>query len=293
MDPYNLKLWTVPPTDMGWYWMGDFVPVLDPSTILRGALFPADAAVGLNAHFYYAPGGSSTLSGALAARSGPIHYGRRLVQIDPRAHQARFADGSAVGYDQLVSTLPLTTLGRMLGPLPEPVRAAWRRLEAVDLVLVDVGFKNAAPCRDHWIYFPDPDVLAYRAHAVHALSPEMMPSGHGLFCLEISHSRHRPLPPGDLKRRMVDDLVRTGWIASAADVVFVRERRFANSYVLPRVGFKQDAARVRAHALLHDIRSIGRYGEWKYCNQEDALVDGRRAALELAGAAGSLATDPA
>ena len=136
-------------------------------------------------------------------------------------------------------------------------------------------------------------MLAYRAHAVHALSPEMMPKGHGLFCLEISHSRHRPLPPGDLKRRVVDDLVRTGWIADPADVVFVRERRFANSYVLPRVGFKEDAALVRAHALTHDIRSIGRYGEWKYCNQEDALVDGRSAALELAASAGPLAAEPA
>src|SRR4051812_27183903 len=119
--------------------------------------------------------------------------------------------------------------------------AALGRLESTDLVLADVGFRDAEPCDIHWIYLPDPDVLAYRIHVVHALSDELMPRGHGLYCLEISHSRHRPLPAGDLRARVIEDLVRTRWLRDAGQVVFYRERRFPSSYVIPRVGFKQDA----------------------------------------------------
>jgi hypothetical protein len=32
-----------------------------------------------------------------------------------------------------------------------------------------------------------------------------------------------------------------------------------------------------------DIHSIGRFGAWKYCNQEDALMDGKLMAERLLG----------
>ncbi len=281
MDPYNTKQWTVPPSEMGWDWMGDFVALPKLEDVLEGARRPSDDRVGLNATFRFAPRGASQLSDALAATSGPIRYRTSLVGLKPDRHEALLSDGSTVRYEALVSSIPLRKLGQLLSPLPEPVYAAWSRLESVDLVLADVGFTDAPPCDVHWAYLPDSEVLAYRLHVVHALSPDMAPKGHGLYCLEISHSRHRPLPPGDLRTRVVDDLVRTGWLRSAEQVCFFRERRFPCSYVIPRVGFKRDAALVREHARRSDIHSIGRYGEWKYCNQEDALIDGRHMAAAL------------
>ena len=285
MDPYNTKQWTVPPGEMGWDWMGDFIPSIDGPRILEGALRPADESIGLNATFHYPPHGASSLSEALAATAGPIRYSTALVTLDAAEHVATLSDGTTVRYETLISTAPLQTLGRWMSPLRVREDAAWRRLESIDLVLVDVGFRDAGPCDIHWVYLPDPDVLAYRIHVVHALSDQMTPPGHGLYCLEISHSRHRPLPAGDLRARVIDDLVRTGWLRDAGQVAFSRERRFPCSYVIPRVGFKQDAAALRCHALRYDIHSIGRYGEWKYCNQEDAILDGRRTARLLVEAA--------
>ena len=281
MDPYNTKLWTVPPTGMGWDWIGDFLPAPEPARIVQGALQPADSQMGLNSTFYYAPHGASSLAEALAARVGPIRYRCALVSLDPGRRLAVFSDGTKVRYRTLVSTVPLRTLGRLLAPLPSAVDAAWRRLEATDLVLADVGFEGSGFDDVHWAYFPDPDVLAYRLHVVHSLSRSLMPKGHGLYCLEISHSPHRPLPQGSLRRRVVKDLVRTGWLRSSSQVRFYRERRFPCAYVIPRIGFARDAESLRDHARNLDIHSIGRFGEWKYCNQEDALMDGKCMAEQL------------
>jgi protoporphyrinogen oxidase len=245
MTPYNTKQWTVPPSGMGWDWMGDFIPTVASERILEGALHPASAVIGLNASFRYARRGASQLADALASRVGPIRYLTRLARLEPCSHIAVCDDGTTISYDHLVSTIPLVTLGTLLAPLPAIEHAAWQRLECIDLVLVDVGFADPAPGDAHWAYLPDHEVLAYRVHAVHALSTAMMPEAHGLYCLEISHSRHRPLPDGDLRTRVVGDLVRTGWLASADQVTFYRERRFPCSYVLPRVGFQRDAAIVR------------------------------------------------
>jgi protoporphyrinogen oxidase len=290
MTPYNTKLWTVPPSQMGCDWMGSYIPKLDYERVVRGAREPATSEVGLNAHFYYARRGGSQLSEALAARAGRVRYGTRLVALDARARRATFDDGSNVNYDALVSTIPLPRLGQLLTDLPPELRASLDRLESTDLVLADVGFADPDVRDVHWVYFPDPDVLPYRLHAVHALTPDMMPPDHGLYCLEISHSKHRPLPPGSIRERVIDDLVRTRWLRSPSQVTFYRERRFSCSYVIPRVGFRADADAVRDHARALGIHSIGRFGEWKYCNQEDALIDGRAVARLLAGASHAAAT---
>lgn len=287
MDPYNTKLWTVPPSEMGWDWIGDFIPAPEPARILTGALQEADSQLGLNSTFFYAPRGASSLAEALSAQVQPIRFRCALTGLDTARRIAHLSDGTQVRYRTLVSTLPLRTLGRLLAPLPEAERAAWRRLEATSLVLADVGFESPDVHDMHWAYLPDPDVLAYRLHLVHTLSQELMPPGHGLYCLEISHSHHRPLPPGDLRRRVVEDLLRTRWLRSARQVRFYRERRFPCAYVIPRIGFAQDAGILRAHARALDVHSIGRFGEWKYCNQEDALVDGKRMAEQLLGVTSS------
>ena len=34
MDPYNTKLWTVPPAEMGWDWVGDLIPAPDRKSVV-------------------------------------------------------------------------------------------------------------------------------------------------------------------------------------------------------------------------------------------------------------------
>ena len=285
MDPYNTKLWTVAPDEMWCNWMADFIPAVDKARAASGAEKKTEAREGRNATFDYHRSGASGLPIALAQRIHPVRFSTRVVAIDPDRKLATLHDGTRIRYQTLVSTMPLKTLGWMLAPLPAAQHAAWERLESVDLVLADVGFVRREEPPAHWVYFPDPDVLAYRMHQAHSLSPALAPEGCGLYCLEISHSRHRPLPSGELRARVIDDLVRTGWLASKEQVVFYRERRRSCSYVIPRPGWSDDARLLRDYARAFDIHSIGRFGEWKYCSQEDALRDGIAMAEQLAGVA--------
>jgi protoporphyrinogen oxidase len=283
MTDYNTKMWTVPPSTMGWDWMRDFVPEIDLERIVAGALSAQDSRLGLNAHFYYPRGGISQLSNKLAAKvdAERIFYRATLVEIDAVAKHARLADNTIVNYDVLVSTTPLNVLVDMLAPLPPHVAAARERLEAVDLTLVDIAMKDPLTHDVHWVYLADRSVLSHRLYLCHALSDEMAPRGEGLYCLEIAHSRWRPLPTGDLVARVTEDLVRAGWLKDKGSVTFSRVRTFRSAYVLPRPGFLQDSAVLRAFLRQHAIWSVGRYGEWKYSNVEDALLDGQATAARL------------
>ncbi len=279
MEPYNTKLWTVPPSEMSCDWLGRFVPSVDFQRVLTGARQRCDSRIGANSSFYYPWEGISALPEQLARRlTQPICYGARLVAVDALQHQVVLADGSAIDYGRLVSTIPLKVLVQLLPDPPAPVAAAVESLEAVDLILVDVGFRGRAPYDAHWVYLPDPDVLAYRFHLPHVLSPRMAPRDHGLYCVEISHSRHRPVADAALAGRVVRDLVGSGWLRSVDDVRFVRERRFRDSYVLPQVGSGAKVELIQDWLVGQGVVSAGRYGEWKYANMEDALRSGKDAA---------------
>jgi len=283
MEPYNRKLWTVPTSEMGWDWIGPFIPAVDLRSVLAGAFTQREALDGVNATLHYPEGGISMLAEAIAERVGPIRTQTRLVHLETSGHWATFDDGTRVQYDTLVSTVPLPMLMHMLDVLPEGLSEVAGRLESTDLVLVDVGFTDPPDRETHWVYLPDSEVLAHRLHQVHALSTAMVPAGHGMYCVEVAHSRHRPLPPGDIAERVVADLLRAGWLRAREQVVFVRTRRHRCAYAIPRVGAAADAQRLREHARSLGIHSVGRYGSWRYCSQEDALLDGRQAATELLG----------
>jgi protoporphyrinogen oxidase len=278
MNPYNSKMWTVPPSAMEWQWTAGFVPTISPDRILAGALKPLESGFGWNATFHYPHRGLSALSDALASRVKPIRYGVALSGILPADGVALLSDGSSIEYSRLVSTIPLKSIFGLFRPEPYEVAGALSRLEALDLVLIDIGFRGRPDDDVHWVYLPDADILPYRLQLVHSFSDALVPSGCGLYCAEVSHSVHRPLPSGSLSDRVIDDLIRTGWLQSRDQVEFVRERRFPCAYVIPRLGHGKDVATLREYLLRWNIWSVGRYGEWKYSNMEQALLDGERAA---------------
>jgi hypothetical protein len=59
-------------------------------------------------------------------------------------------------------------------------------------------------------------------------------------------------------------------------VTFLRERRFRHAYAIPLLESAGAAANIRRYLEGLDVHAIGRYGEWKYSNMEDALLDGRK-----------------
>ena len=282
MVPYNSKMWTVHPDQMTADWMGGFIPPVDIPRSLEGAVLASDSRVGLNAEFFYPEAGISALAEEIASRlQGAIRYGTTATGIRQHARLIHLSDRSSVSYGTVISTIPLPRLVDITDGLPPTAIADARSLMSLDLVLLDIGVRKPCDDGEHWAYLPDDDVLAYRLNAVHNLTERMSPSGHGLYIVEIAHSPCRPLPRTSIKERVLADLLRLGWLRSENDVTFVRERHLPCAYAVPLIGSSQRAASVRTSLEALEVHSIGRYGEWKYSNMEDAILDGRAAADRL------------
>lgn len=280
--PYNRKLWTVPLTEMETSWLGGRVPLPDLNEIIEGALEPVAKPMGPNARFGYPLKGGfeALMKGFLPHIKGTVETSAKVVELIPQEKLVALADGRRFHYEQLVSTMPLPELVKVIGAnAPAEVHAAAAGLRHISIRCVNLGIARENITDKHWIYYPE-DSIFHRIFVQGNASPHCNPpGGFGLTC-EISYSEHKPLPvDGEaLVARCMADLVKVGLLTP-------EDRLLTSSLVdMPYAYVLYDHARARNVALIrnwmaqHDIVLAGRYSEWEYYNSDHAFLAGRKAA---------------
>lgn len=284
MIPYNDKLWGIHPRDMSATWMGRFVPPAPIEAVLEGALTDRTANVGYNATFRYpVEGGIETFSRELSRRVGAIRCGHEAVEIDTRARRIAFANGETIGYDVLVSTMPLPQLCAKLTPLPDQIRDASAKLRWSSVFAVNLGLRMDGTQGRHWVYVPERRYSYYRAGCFSNAARAMAPEGHSSVWVEASYNAQRPLDRERARSDAIEGLKTMGWLRD--------ERDIAAEWLLdiPCAYVTFDAQHAEATRVIHQyletkgIRATGRYGRWEYSSMEDAMIHGRNVARDILG----------
>jgi protoporphyrinogen oxidase len=280
--PYNRKLWTVPLTEMETSWLGGRVPLPDLNEIIEGALEPVAKPMGPNARFGYPLKGGfeALMKGFLPHIKGTVETSAKVVELIPQEKLLALADGRRFQYDQLVSTMPLPELVKVIGAnAPAEVHAAAAGLRHISIRCVNLGIARESITDKHWIYYPE-DSIFHRIFVQGNASPHCNPAGgFGLTC-EISYSEHKPLPvDGEaLVARCMADLVSVGLLTPEDRLLTSSLVDMPYAYVLYDHARAGNVALIREWMAQHDIVLAGRYSEWEYYNSDHAFLAGRKAA---------------
>jgi protoporphyrinogen oxidase len=258
------------------------IPLPAPEVVVRGALGADTPGLGYNPCFGYPrSGGIGVLARALARevegrRPGALRLGEAALEIDPGRRELHTSRGATLGFDALVSTLPLPELIARIRPRPEAVAEAAAALRHVSVACVNLGFARRDMSERHWVYFPGPEFPFFRLGCYSAFSAAPGSS----FYVEFSRPGGTPLP-GDLVERALAGMRRAGIVGEGEEPLVADVIDMPFAYVL------HDRARLRALPVLHGfldahgIRSVGRYGGWRYSSMEEALLGGRKLAESL------------
>jgi UDP-galactopyranose mutase len=280
--PYNKKLWTVPLDEMETSWLGGRVPLPDLDQIIEGALEPVAKPMGPNARFGYPKRGGfqALVSGFLPHIRGKIELNADAVCILPDEHTVVLADGRRLQYEQLISTMPLPELVRLIGnAAPPEVRRAAEGLKHISIRCVNIGIARTDVTDKHWIYYPE-DSIFHRIFVQGNASPECnAPGGFGFTC-EISYSPWKPLPLDgeELIERCIRDCVKVGMMREDDRVITANQVDMPYAYVVYDHARAGNVATVRTWMEQHDIVLAGRYSEWEYYNSDHAFLAGKKAA---------------
>lgn len=284
MRPYNWKVWAYPPEMMSYSWTGDRVAVVDLERVLNNIFDEKDdVSWGPNNTFRFPRFGGTGAVWRECARRLPadrLHFSSEVVGVDAAKRVVSLRDGTSVGYDQLLSSVPLDQLARMTG------RPDWesgtRSLSYSSTHIFGFGLTGkpreelATKC---WMYFPEDDNPFYRVTLFSNYSPNNVPdiSKYWSLMLEVSESPHKQVAPSDaLREEVIQGMLNTQLIQSRDQIRDVFQTRVEYGYPTPTL--ERDAALVQLLPELDrlGISSRGRFGAWKYevGNQDHSLMQG-------------------
>jgi len=266
MEPYNRKVWRTDPAEMGVYWQGDRValPPLDGTA-------PARKDWGPNACFRFPrTGGTGEICRRLAAALGPgnVRYGWEAASVDADRRVIASRDGRRIGYDALLSTMPLDRLARSCRPRLQAIRSIPGRLVATPVAVIGLGLQGPRPEKiDHvtWMYFPERETRIYRLTHFSRYSPRNVPAGKSVWSLMLELSAlPRRIDLAGWTEKAVADIRRYGLLPKETSVISRWTRLLPYGYPVPMKD-REGARPVLLDELeRRGIYSRGRFGAWMY-----------------------------
>jgi protoporphyrinogen oxidase len=279
MIPYAKKIWTVEPREMEYSWIGRRVPTPDFERIINGALFEDVAQVGSTAQFWYPKRGAiEPLSRALGARLSNLHLNRTAERIELPARRLVFSDGETVDFDQLILSLPLVDLPRMMTGLPPEVERACRALRYQGIYCINLGIDRPEVSERHWVYFYEDIFPFHRLSFPATFSPDTVPPGKSSISTELAF-RAGEAPSRDAAVEATIAGLRAAKILGPDDrIELVHTEAIEPAYVIYDLAHADNVALIRTWLREQGIWNVGRFGEWMYFNMDHSMRSGKTAA---------------
>jgi len=284
---YTVKYHTTTASNLNTDWIGPRLYRANLDEVLRGALNATTEDVHYVTGFRYPSHGGFGAYLERFMRTAEIRLNHELTAVDPKQKELRFANGAVVSYSELISSVPLPELIRVIRGAPPDVLEAASRLACTDVVVVNLVVDRADFLDAHWTYFYDQDIFFTRLSTPHLQSPHNVPPNCGSLQAECYFSKkYRPLQqsPDECIEPVIRDLRRCGILREEDRILFKNAMHVEYANII--FDLECSAALATVHGYLNDIgiKYCGRYGDWAYIWTDQAFTSGERAAEAILSA---------
>lgn len=263
--PYNTKLYATDLDKLDVDAMGRFFPYADKEQIVRNFRHPQGQSY--NASFLYPKAGCMRIVNSVASNvdKSKIHLEERMLSIDTKQHIVT-TDKRKLQYDNLISTIPFPKLLDACGVDYDCSIYSWNKV-----LVFNLGFDSKGPEHTNsWIYIPENKYVFYRV----GFYDNILGQDRTSLYVEIGFGKDQEIGDTDsLLERTLNDLIAAGIITDKQHLVAHNMVVMNPAYVHITQRSEADKREQMRRLAEHNIYSIGRYGEWKYCSLEDNMYD--------------------
>lgn len=271
---YTRKYWGVEAKQLETKWVGNRLHVSPLPEVLRGAFAEQQE------NFYYTKFMNYPKKGGFRSimnecRKGlDIRLNKKAVRIDTAAKQVEFADGTVEKYDNLISSLPLPEIIKMISDVPENVQNAAKQLRWTCGYQVSLGFNRPDVAKYLWFYIYDEDVPPARVYSPNLKSPDNAPDGCSSLQAEIFFANGAKVVDKNIILQKTVEKLKEICQFNDSDVVVkdIRFEPYANIIFTPEIYESRKV--VREWLQAQGIKTIGRFGEWDYLWSHQAFESG-------------------
>jgi protoporphyrinogen oxidase len=215
---------------------------------------------------------------------------RRVVTQNGRVQGIELEQGRFAAYSTVISTMPLTLLVKALPDVPAAIRAAADQLRFRNTILVYLNVDGEALFPDNWLYIHSPDIRTGRITNFRNWVPSLN-RGRKTTILALEYWCYGEdeiwsQDDKDLVTLASRELRQTGLIGSSA-ILDGFVHRVNRCYPVYSIGYKQKLAPIQnCLSAVPGLSVIGRYGSFKYNNQDHSILMGLLAAENILQGAG-------
>lgn len=290
---YSEKLWGIPCAELDSDFASQRIKKLSLFEAIRNAVSSKNNKhATLVDQFAYPLNGTGSvyrkMSEVIIKNGGKIHLETRVssVQsIQDNSLQLSFENGAVEHYDHVISSMPITQLIERMNLVPNTVRQASRALRFRNTILVYVAVNNQELFRDQWLYIHEPGVRVGRITNFRNWVPEIYGNQNtSILCLEYwcnSEDELWQANDGSLKELAMQELHVIG-LAGKKEIQASSIYRIPHSYPVYFMNYMEELRHLQQFlSKISSLHIIGRYGAYKYNNQDHSILMGMRVAENI------------
>jgi protoporphyrinogen oxidase len=279
---YTEKYWTIKAKELETKWVGSRMYKPSLEEVEKGC------ESGETPNTYYAKEMRYPSHGGYKAFITPmvqdidIRTNSGVDRIDLQNKTIRLTDGKTYEFDNLISSLPLTEICKLITNVPDCVLAASEKLNYTSGYLVSLGFNKSEIADKLWFYIYDKDILPARVYSPSMKSPDNAPKGCSSIQAEIYYNKGKKLDLSDseILEQTIAKFISIGLFKEEDLLVKdIRSEKYANVVFDHAIYVNRKI--VIDYLVENDIISVGRFGEWDYFWSDQSLLSGRDGALKL------------
>ena len=283
---YTRKYWGKEAKELETKWVGERMHSPSLEEVLKGASEPHN-----DKNFYYTSvmrypkkGGFRSILNTV--REGlDIRFNKEAVKIDIQNKTILFKDGTSETYSNLISSLPLPEIIKMINnaPAPKEVVEASESLKYTSGYMVSLGFKRPDVAKDLWFYIYDEDILASRVYSPSLKSSDNVPEGCSSLQAEIFFANDVIIPSKEVVLENTIEKLSQIYSFDKNEIAVkdIRFEKYAN--IIFDHGIYKNRQVVLDYLSTIGIKSIGRFGKWEYFWTNQAFLDGKKSVEEFVG----------
>lgn len=230
------------------------------------------------------------MASRIRERGGLIHLNRPISGLAKDGRSLQLTDGSTATFDHIVSTMPLTALCRTLPDLPDELSLSLSKLDYRNTILVYLRVDHPNLFPDQWLYIQSPDVRLGRVTNFRNWpNGQATPGGDSILALEYWDNADGDLwnSPDEALVKLADEEIRQVGLLRGSNIKDTSVLRVPKCYPIYRKGYRTWLGEIVDHLRAHHphLSLIGRYGAFKYNNQDHSILMGILAAENISGEA--------
>lgn len=219
---------------------------------------------------------------------GEIHLNTSVFSVQPGGHQKKpllnLENGEVLEFDHIISSMPITNLVKRMNP-PTAVLNHALNLTFRNTILVYLQIDNSRLFPDQWIYVHAPELKTGRITNFQNWSEEITGNqDHSIICLEYWCYDRDPIwldADSNLIELATKEIYQTK-LAHSNSVKAGYVYRVPKCYPVYKCGYQDHLRPIETWLKKQENLSvIGRYGSFKYNNQDHSILMGLLAAENI------------